>query len=185
MADNNALNVSTGKPLKATGAVFSAPAGSTLPPDAVTPLDAAFKALGYVSTDGVKNNTAITTQDINAWGGDVVLSALTGYKETFAFGLIETSLGVLKEYYGEDNVSEASTHITVKHQATDESGHPWVIEIGLNGGRIKRIVIPNGKIGERGEISYTDGNAIVYNLTVNALPDSAGYSAYSYITKVV
>ena len=45
---NKASNVTAGKP-KITGAIFRAPVGSTLPTDAKTELDAAFKCLGYVS----------------------------------------------------------------------------------------------------------------------------------------
>ena len=44
-------NVSAGKP-KVSGAVYRAALGSTLPTDATTSLDAAFKELGYVSEDG-------------------------------------------------------------------------------------------------------------------------------------
>ena len=177
---NNAKNVSAGKP-KVTGAVFVAPAGSAIPADAVAPLDTVYKCMGYVSEEGVKNNQDVTTKDTNAWGGDVVASTVTGYKETFEMTFIETNLIVLKEYYGENNVTETGNTIAIAHGPTDAQGHPWVIETVLNNGRIQRDVIPNGKIGARGEKVYADGNNIAYKMTINALPGSDGKTAHTYI----
>ena len=45
---SNVANVSTAKP-KVGGAIYSAPLGTTLPVDATTALDVAFKSLGYIS----------------------------------------------------------------------------------------------------------------------------------------
>ena len=50
----DAKNVSVGKPKKG-GAIFRAPLGTTLPIDAKTELDEAFKALGYCGEDGLVN----------------------------------------------------------------------------------------------------------------------------------
>ena len=44
MTNNNTANVAAGKP-KVNGAIFVAPVGSTLPTDASTVLDEAFKNL--------------------------------------------------------------------------------------------------------------------------------------------
>ena len=52
MAD--AKNVTAAKP-KVGGAVWRAPLGTTLPTDAKTALDKAFKSLGYISGDGLTN----------------------------------------------------------------------------------------------------------------------------------
>ena len=46
----NTQNVTYGKP-KVGGAVHVAPLETTLPTDATTALDAAFKSLGYISED--------------------------------------------------------------------------------------------------------------------------------------
>ena len=51
----NKDNVSAGKP-KIGGAVFVAPAGTKMPKTAIEELDKAFKNLGYVSEDGIKNS---------------------------------------------------------------------------------------------------------------------------------
>ena len=57
MTNNNTANVAAGKP-KINGAIFVAPVGATLPTDASTVLDAAFKNLGFISDDGVTLGTS-------------------------------------------------------------------------------------------------------------------------------
>ena len=66
--------VTAGKP-KVGGALFRAPAGTALPTDAVTALAEAYKCLGYVSEDGVTNSTSIDSDEVKAWGGDIVLTS--------------------------------------------------------------------------------------------------------------
>jgi hypothetical protein len=87
---NDADNVSFGKP-KSTGAVFVAPYGTALPTNAHMSLNAAFEGMGYVSEDGLVNSVESDTEEVNAWGGDLVLVGQTTFKETFMVNLIETN----------------------------------------------------------------------------------------------
>ena len=179
---NTAANVTAGKPAVA-GGVWRAPAGSTLPTDAVTTLNAAFKCMGYVSEDGVTNNNTPESDSIKAWGGDTVLTVQTGKEDTFSFTLIEAvNLDTLKAIYGSANVAGAlATGATIKANADEQADAIWVIEMVLRGGILKRIVIPDGKISEIGEITYKDDEAIGYELTVTAMPDSSGNTHYEYL----
>lgn len=186
MANNTAKNVSFGKP-KATGAVFVAPAGTTLPTNATSSLAGAYKNLGYVSEDGLVNGVETDTESINAWGGDLVLSAQTTWGEMFTVNLIETNVDVLTTLYGAGNVSvDGSGNITLKVNSAVLPNIVVVFEVVMTGGRIKRIVLGNAQITDRsGEITYVDGEAVTYPAVFNAYPDSDGDTHKEYITAVV
>lgn len=175
-------NVSAAKP-KVGGAVYVAPLNSTLPTDATTALDAAFVSLGYISEDGLTNSNTASTEDVKAWGGDVVATLQTEKPDTFKFKLIESyNEDVLKAVYGSSNVSGTlATGITVTANADEQVAKEWAIEMVLSGGINERIVIPNGKVIEVADIVYADGEVVGYELTVKAFPDSSENTHYTYI----
>lgn len=178
---NDASNVSVGKP-KASGAVYLAPSGTQLPTDATSELSPAYKNLGYVSQDGVVNSLESETSDTHAWGGDLVLSEQTTFKETFTLNMIEGNAEVFKAFYGANNVTVDGTDITIQQSTEPLPEVVLVIELVLTGGRVKRIVVPRAKIVDRsGEISYRDDTAIAYPARFAALTDASGNTHTEYI----
>ncbi len=175
-------NVTAAKP-KVGGAMYVAPAGTELPTDATTALAAAFKSLGYISEDGLTNSNSPESEEIKAWGGDIVLTPITGRPDTYSVKLIESlNVDVLKMAYGDDNVTGTlETGIVIKANATDLEEHPVVVDMILRNGVLKRICIPSAKVSEIGEISYTDADASGYDLTLSCQPDADGNTHYEYI----
>lgn len=178
----NTKNVTTGKPKKA-GAIYRAPLGTELPTDAISALDEAFAGLGYISEDGLVNSNSPETDNIKAWGGDAVYSYQTSKDDTFTFTLIEAmNPNVLKAVYGDKNVSgDIGTGITVTANSDAQEACAWVVDMILKGGVLKRIVVPSASVTEVGDITYTDEEAVGYETTITALPDTLGNTHYEYI----
>lgn len=183
-SNNNAANVSAGKPA-ISGSIYRAPADAELPVTATEDLDEEFVCMGYISEDGLRNNNSPSYDSVKAWGGDTVLWTQTDKEDTFSFTMLEAmNVEVLKAVYGDDNVTGDLTEgiaISVNSKELEECA--WVIDMILNGGNLKRIVLPLGKITEVGEISYTDGDAVGYEVTVSCVPDEEGNTHYEYISE--
>lgn len=173
-------NVSAGKP-KIGGAISVAPKGTTLPTDATTALAEAFSNLGYVSEDGLTRGITRDSEAIKAWGGDTVLTTQTDFAETFKFTLIEVlNVDVKKVVFGDTNVTGTlSAGITAKVNSAELPEKVYAIDMVQNGA-VSRIVVPAGKVTEISDIVYADGEPIGYEVTVTALPDSAGNTSYEY-----
>ena len=177
-------NVSAGKPA-AGGAIYRAPLGTTPPTDATTSLGGSFVAMGYCSDDGLTNANSPESEDVKAWGGDDVLNVQSGKPDTFTVKLIEVlNTNVLKAVYGDDNVTGTlETGITVKANSDEPEEAVWVVEMVLRGGAVKRIVLPDAKISEIGDIVYKDNEATGYEITLKAMRDTNGQTHYEYIKK--
>ena len=187
---NTVSYVSTGKP-KVSGSIFRAPlsANLTLPTSESATLGADFKCLGYISEDGVTNENTPESENIKAWGGDTVLTIQTGKDDTFNFKMIEVlNEDVLKAVYGDTNVTVTAASgddpkkIAIAANSKEQPECAWVIDMILRGSKIKRIVIPDGKITEIEEIVYKDEEATGYGVTITAMPDSSGNTHYEYMT---
>ena len=181
MSANDATKVSVGKANK-TGAAFSAAAGTAIPTDATSALPQAFVNHGYVGADGLTNTTERESTDVKAWGGDVVLTPQTSFKETYKLKLIQSlDADTLKAVYGDANVSGSGSAIAVEHGPVELPRKAWVFEVLLTGGKIKRICIPDGQITEVGDVIYKDDTEIGYEVTITAFPDAEGVTSYEYI----
>lgn len=174
-------NASAGKPKSVSGAVYIAPKETALPTDASTQLDGAFESVGYISDDGLTNSMSMSSDDKKAWGGLIVMSTVTEVVDEFKFTMISPqNEHALKLVFGDDNVTASSSKIDIKKNAKEHEAHAFVVEIIVDG-KAKRIVIPNGKLKETGDVVYNDSDAVGYEVTIAALADENDNTHYEYM----
>lgn len=181
MATMDASQVTLGSAL-ATGAIYVAPQGTTLPTDATTALGSTFKLLGFTSDAGVQLNESRSTNAINAWEGRTqVYNAVTEYYEQLVFMPIQCNADVLKLVWGEDNVTTAQDGtILAKHTGANLDPVCIVIETVPRPGIVRRFA-GTYQLTERGG-STMDGTQVDgRELTFNSIADANGVTTYEYV----
>ena len=183
MAGTSARNVAVGRPnLEVSGGILVAPTGSDRPEDAESSLDPAYVPLGYVGEDGVTETSERSTEEIRAWGGVKVRTVQTEYGCSISLTLIESRRAeTLRTVFGEDNVVVAGGVIAVKRNEKVLPHRQWVIDM-KDGENARRLDIGYGQITEVGDVTYVDGEAISYEVTISCDPDDNGDSLIEYLS---
>lgn len=160
-----------------TGAIYTAPLGTTLPTDATSPLNMAFTELGFVSEDGVVESQSTDTTDIKAWqNGTIVRKVQTSHDLTYAFTLIQSNDDTRGVSYGDDAITAPGS---VEVTGTQPANHSWVVDV-VDGDNLIRIVLPAAQVTDRDDVTYANGDAIAYGVTITAYPDDDAVKAYIY-----
>lgn len=184
MANSSKTNIAMSK-TKVTGVVFVGTKTSTLPTDGTSALDTTFTNVGYISDDGIENDTDIKTKDVTEMGGRTVLTVITSYAENYKFTMDETSTAALSLRYGAGNVKIGTDgNITIDHAMPDGEVLPVVAEVPMTNGKIKRILIPEASLSDVDKIKYSSGEAIGYGVTLaaNASDQINGATSREWIT---
>lgn len=176
---NNVNNVSSAKGV-AGGYIFSAPVGTTLPTDIKTPLDPAFKVLGFISEDGYVETLESDSEDIVDMNGTLMDSPTTSRVESAQFTLAEIKAETLKVQYGENNVTDANGIITVRHNGDSACTRVYVLELVLKNGRRWRKVVPMGQSAELDDLTIAVAELCARALTMKYLQDEQGNTCYDY-----
>lgn len=177
--------VGTADQTNATGAIFSAPLGTSVPTSATDTLAAAFVDSGYVSEDGLSFTPEISTTDINEWNGSLVRRIKETFNGTLSWAHLETNEQSLKNAFGDSAVTATAANTTHGNQlAVSIAGNlpaakAWVFKL-KDGANRMLIVVPNGQVTGVEEVSFTSSDAITWGVTLSAYPDSAGNSIYIY-----
>ncbi|MFC9966337.1 hypothetical protein ACFVH4_19080 [Nocardia ignorata] len=178
--------IGAGTPLLSTGGVLAAPLETTLPTTAVAVPDAAFKALGYVSEDGLESQGERTVTSVKDWNADIIAQLQTEHSVRFGLTLYGAwDADVLREVFGTANVvvtaptASSGTLIKVTETGAVLPMRSWIFDMKHESKKL-RIVLPNAKISEVSENAYNAGELIGFQIVVEAFPDETGAKAIRY-----
>jgi len=186
MATMDASQVTVGS-AKATGAIFVAPKGTTLPTDATTALTSDWKLLGFTSDAGVQISESSSSESIRAWEGRTeVYNVKTEYTETISFMPIQCNDEVAKLTWGPDyvEVDGITGDLTVKHHGNTLEPVEIVIETTPRAGIVKRSV-GEFQLTERGEQTMNGTQVDGRQLTFSSIANSNGITMTDYISFTV
>lgn len=169
--------------------VLWAPIGTPLPTNATDPLDPGFIPLGYVTEDGVSyDGDAAETEDITAWGGDVVLTlATTAAIKRWSYTLMEVfNPDVNRWIFGQDNVTvtaattTSGTTLAIKDMNTEPARCSMVFD-GQYQDKQARYVLPIVQPLVQSEAELVHSAAMGYELQVTAFKSDDGVLRWIYL----
>ena len=181
MATMNAERVGVGS-ARATGAIYVAPKGTTLPSDATTTLASAWKLLGFTSDAGVQISESSSTESIRAWEGRTeVYNVRSEYTESVSFMPIQCEADVAVLMWGEDMVTVDSETgaIYAKHRGGNIEPVEIVIETTPRASIVKRYC-GTFQLTERGEQTMDGTQVDGRQLTFNAIGDENGVTMHEH-----
>ena len=181
MATMNAAEVTVGS-AAATGAIWVAPKGTTLPADATTALPSTFTLLGFTSDAGVQISESKSSESVRAWEARTeVYTVTTEYTENVSFTPIQCNEDVAKLTWGADHVTVDSQTGAITKEHTGDTLDPVVIVVET----VPRTGIVNRYCGtyqlsERGEQTLDGTQVDGRQLTFNAIADEHGVTTYEH-----
>jgi hypothetical protein len=155
-----------------SGLVYHAPLLTTLPTDTTTALNVAFLHVGYISDEGIGADPEESTSDIRAWGGDLVRRVISEYGESYTFTMLETNTNSVAAYFGNGTATAWEGRQVDIRKA-------WVFHM-TDGASIRRVVLPDASVTDRGALTYATTEAISYPVTVSTYPNAAGVHSFHY-----
>lgn len=161
-----------------SGAIYKGALGATAP-TGTSGTPAGFTDMGYVSEDGVEVTIPGSgdSTPIKAWQEGTTVRTVRSPSEdnpSWHFTLLETSIDVVELYFGVEVTSSASEG-NFKYAVADRDPQAFVIDV-VDGAELIRDYLPRGVVTEVGAQTFSNGEPIGYEVTIEADYD-AGLAA--------
>lgn len=156
--------------------------GTPLPTDATSTPNAAFKDLGTLGDNGIVDTTNQDSTDFYSWQGNTLVATLLGkYSKIFKLTCWETNGQTLGLSYAGSTLTQQAWGVSIAEKPIVKDIRSWVIHGISDAGKLQRIVIPQGQITDRGDVSWTSTDLTAYEYTIKCFVDASGNVAYRYL----
>lgn len=172
MASNNTDNVSYGKGVQG-GYFFLAPSGTALPTDNSTTLAEAYKNMGFLGDDGVVFSDETDSETAYDMNGDAIATSQGSIEKTFTVVFREIKADTLKVMMGDANVTDTGGVIEAHDKGPNDTTYVAVFELLLKDDRKWRRIVPQCKVGELGEMTFSYSELVGREITMSALKDGS------------
>lgn len=161
-----------------SGAVWYAPAGTTLPTDSTTALAAGFVNVGYLE-DGFELAQDLKTKEVTGWQNlDVLRLIPTQLSRSVKFSAIETNKTSVQLAWGGATVTVGSGSVYSLTLPTPITTSEFVIVLDWNDGTVsQRIVIKRASFKSLPSVKFSRMDKINYSFEVQALVPADGSAA--------
>jgi hypothetical protein len=153
--------------------VYTATAGSTLPTDTTTALNAAFINLGLLTEDNVVRSRNVDITDVRSLGGDLVRRKRSGQMMEIGFTAMENSHEVFRRA-NPGSSATTTTGITTRLYKKQTTVLLAVVIVSTEGANISRTIIPSCEVSSSGDTPMGPTDAYGYPMTITVYPDSTG-----------
>lgn len=161
-----------------SGAVWYAPAGTTLPTDSTTALASGFVNVGYLN-DGFQLTQDLKTKEVTGWQNlDVLRLIPTQLSRSVKFAGIETNKTSVSMAWGGATVTVGSGSVYSLTLPAAQTTQEFIIVLDWNDGAVsQRIVIKRATFKSLPSVKFSRMDNIEYDFEVQALVPTDGTAA--------
>ncbi|QCB93299.1 hypothetical protein [Cellulomonas shaoxiangyii] len=157
-----------------TGALYSAPAGTTKPTSATVAPAPAFVGHGFWSSDGLTQGSARSTNQVRAFQHNtLVADVVTEGTGTFQLVLIQNSPENASLFYGEP-VNTTTGHVTW-NPGRANGRRVFVVDKVVSDTEVERVVF-DGEVTGMDDRATTYGNVTGYGVTITVYGEADVYN---------
>lgn len=168
-----------------TGAIYSAPIGTTLPVSASATLASGWVGHGYAfKDDGVSVNETdgVTVKEIRGFQNDALLAQIRrGGKVTVMATLVQVNAANVALYH--NDTPDAAGGVKMRPNYPRDR-REWVVDI-VSGTRIIRHVIGSGEAAPSGERKFLNDTQVGFPIQVTGFEDANGVVGTTYYSELV
>lgn len=162
-----------------SGAIWKAPAGTTLPVDSTTAFGAGFVSLGWISEDGFEVEQSLKTKNVMGWQSVEVLRVVnTSIERSVKFSALESNNETVRLAWGGATITAGTSGAYTVDLPAAQVINEFIIGIDwFDGTNNQRILIKRAVLKSLPKVKFSRQDAINYEFEIMALAPADGSDA--------